>query len=124
MAASDDDGDGEWPLNDENRSFLESLLTDPQSLHRQLCIGVADKVPNLREGGLESFSLIELAHLIHPYVCCPTCGVSGNEGSHSPNFTPSLVIRTVSKQNSYLCANCWGHNSIPIFGIYGSEGLE
>jgi len=107
-------------MNDEERDYLESLLQDEQSLHRQLCLCVADKVPNLRDGGLESYLLIDFADR-YPSIACPNCGVRGDEGRDSPYFTPSLVILSVSNQKSYLCANCWKHNPIPAFGIYTLE---
>ena len=105
-------------LKSEEKEYLDSLLFDPQGLHRQVCLGVSQKVPNLKTGELESIIHKELAHLVHPPLACPRCRHASLEGSESQYFTPSLVIQSASNQLSYVCSNCWSHTRISRFGNY------
>ena len=110
---------------DDEKDYLDSLLFDPQGLHRQVCLEISQKVPNLKTGELESIIHKELAHLVYPALVCPMCRHDSSEGAESQYFTPSLVIQSASNQLSFLCSHCWTHCSIPRFGniTSGTKGI-
>ncbi len=103
----------ETPLNE--RETLENMLYDTMSLHRQACLGYATKVPNLTDGGLDSITFQDFAHMIEPILQCPSCGTISQHGDDS------LVFLSASMQCSFLCTMCWEHNPIPAFGIHNPE---
>ena len=105
-------------LKSEEKEYLDSLLFDPQGLHRQVLLEISNMVPNLRTGELETIIFKEYAHLSHPNVCCPRCGNDSTDDFNSQYFTPSIVIISASKQISYVCSSCWSHVQIPLFGNY------
>ena len=100
--------------------YLESLLSDTQSLIRQLELGVTDRIPNLRTGLLEHWEFIQFADVPEPPVTCPACGDDPREGCKSQYSGLSFVVKSV-KQCVYLCSQCHRQSEIPSFGIYPKE---
>ena len=74
------DWEEEW--TEKKRAYLEEQLHDAMGLHLQVCLGCANKVPNLELGGLDSIEYYEFANMAFPRVSCPNpeCGSESFDG--------------------------------------------